>query len=131
MARKCLVPLFLAISLCSGAAFAQEAGFTVSRLVVGTGVENLEPVGVADSFPANVEKLYCFLEATDVAQDTPVFFVWLHEGNEIARVELQVRASARWRTYTSKLLGGRTGSWSVQLEDAGGAVLNSVSFTVK
>jgi hypothetical protein len=34
------------------------------RLVVGTGVEDSEPVGAAETFPAPMEKVYCFLEAT-------------------------------------------------------------------
>lgn len=131
MIRKCLFLLVLATTLCSGAAFAEEAGFTVSRLVVGAGVTDLEPVGVADSFPASTEQVYCFLEAADITRDMPVVFVWLHEGNETARVEMKVKAGPRWRTYSSKLLGGKAGSWSVRLEDAGGAVLNSVSFTVE
>ena len=53
----------------------EAAGFTISRAVVGTGVENNEPVGAAESFPGTTEKVYCFLEAADIAKDTEVSFV--------------------------------------------------------
>jgi len=49
--------------------------FTVARMVVAEGVEDREPVGVSETFPASTERVYCFLEATNIADDTEVTFV--------------------------------------------------------
>lgn len=120
----------VSVALWALPAFSEEGGFTVSRLVVGTGVVNREPVGVAETFSASDDKVYCFLEALDITEDTSVSFVWFHEDSETARVEVPLGQSPRWRTYSSKLLGGRTGQWKVELQDTAGNILNSVSFEV-
>jgi len=56
----------------------EPAGFTIARVVVGTGVENNEPVGVTESFPVSREKVYCFLQVNDIDKDTEVSLVWFH-----------------------------------------------------
>ncbi len=43
--------------------------FTVARLVIAGSVENREPVGIVDAFSSTTEKVYCFLEARDIAED--------------------------------------------------------------
>jgi hypothetical protein len=120
----------ISVALWALPAFSAEGGFTVSRLVVGTGVQDREPVGVAETFTASDDKVYCFLEATDIEEDTSVSFVWFHEESETARVEVPLGKSPRWRTYSSKLLGGQTGQWKIELQDPSGNILNSVSFEV-
>jgi hypothetical protein len=110
---------------------AAEPFFGVGRLVVATGVEEREPVGVAETFEASVVRVACFLEATDVREDTTAAFVWYHEGEEISRVDLPLGQSPRWRTYSTKKLGDRSGAWKVEVRDASDAVVGSVSFTVQ
>jgi hypothetical protein len=125
----CLV--FLASLGLPHAALAQEADFTVERFVVGRDVVALEPTGVAESFPLAVKRVYCFLDARDVARDTEVAMVWYHEGKERAMVTLLLRESDRWRTFSSKHLAGLRGNWEVVLQDAEGKALETASFTVK
>jgi hypothetical protein len=123
-------------------AFAQEKGqeetaakegpgFTVARLVVGTGVENREPVGVAETFPASTEKVYCFLEATDIAQDTEVSFVWFHGEEEMAQISLPLKMGPKWRTNASKNLRGLQGDWKVEIKDAAGNLVQEAKFKVE
>lgn len=105
--------------------------FNVGRFVIAGSIDNREPVGIVDVFSSSTEKVYCFLEARDVKEDTVVSFVWYHGENEVANVDLPLGVSQRWRTYSSKKLGGRTGEWKVELQDANGLVLETVAFTVE
>ena len=105
--------------------------FKIERLVIAGSIDNREPVGVVNVFASSTEKVYCFLEARDIKEDTTVGFVWYYGEKEAARVELPLKQGSKWRTYSSKKLGGRTGDWKVELQDAGGAVLETVEFTVE
>jgi hypothetical protein len=127
--RKVLVVLsFAALAL---AFLPQEAqAFEVQRFVVARDVVDQEPVGVSQSFPVTVGTVYAFLEAGSVEADTVVSFVWLHMGQELARVDIPLKESPRYRTWSSKRLGGRTGAWTVRLLDSQGEVLAETSFEV-
>ncbi|MEJ2193187.1 MAG: DUF2914 domain-containing protein [Nitrospirota bacterium] len=127
--RKVLVVLsFAALAL---AFLPQEArAFEVQRFVVARDVVDREPVGVSQSLPVTVGTVYAFLEAGSVEADTVVSFVWLHMGQELARVDIPLKESPRYRTWSSKRLGGRTGAWTVRLLDSQGEVLAETSFEV-
>jgi hypothetical protein len=71
------------------------------------------------------------LEAEQIEEDTTVSFVWYHENREMARVALPLQKGPRWRTFSSKKLGGLTGNWKVELVEASGIVLNTISFQVQ
>lgn len=141
---KKLSILFLAGMLCltlftlSGAQDESQSGqaageqlFQVARLVIAGSIDNLEPVGIVDAFAASTEKVYCFLEANQIREDTTASFVWYHGETKMAAVDLPLRQGARWRTYSSKKLGGKTGDWRVEIQDAEGNVLEVVGFTVE
>jgi hypothetical protein len=104
--------------------------FTIARLVVGTGVENHEPVGVSDIFPPNTEKVYCFLEAVDIVKDTEVSFVWYYGQNELLKFNLPLKKGSRWRTFAFKNLYGQKGDWRIEMRDAEGKPLKEVKFKV-
>jgi len=105
--------------------------FTIARLVVGTGVENREPVGVAESFTASTERVYCFLEATDITQDVDVSFVWFHDQNELLKFNLLLQKGPRWRTFAFKNLYGQKGDWRVEVRGGDGTPLKEVKFKVE
>lgn len=107
------------------------AGFTIARLVVGTGIENREPAGVAEIFLASTEKVYCFLEATGIAKDTEVSFVWIYNQKEILKTNMPLKAGPKWRTNTNKNLRGLKGDWKVEIRDSAGNVLKDVKFKVE
>ncbi|UCH79611.1 MAG: DUF2914 domain-containing protein [Nitrospiraceae bacterium] len=106
-------------------------GFSVTRMLIAGSVENREPVGVVSVYAASTEKVYCFLEAIDITEDTEVSFVWYHEDREMAVVTLPLKKGPKWRTYSSKKLGGLTGTWKVELHDASGNSILEVDFTVE
>ena len=109
----------------------QEKGFTIARLVVGTGVENREPVGVAETFPAATEKVYCFLEATEISKDTEVSFVWFHGEKEMLKTNLPLKTGPKWRTFANKNVGGMKGDWKVEIRESGGKLVKDVKFKVE
>ena len=109
----------------------ESAEFTIARLVVGTGVEKSEPEGVAETFPASTEKVYCFLEATNIAKDTEVSFVWLYGQKEMLKTTLPLKMGTKWRTYANKNLRGLKGEWKVEIKDPDGKVLKDVKFKVE
>ena len=109
----------------------EAGGFTIARLVVGTGVDKGEPVGVAETFPASTEKVYCFLEATQIPKDTEISFVWVYGGKEMLKTTLPLKAGAKWRTYANKNLRASKGEWKVEIKDPDGKVLKDVKFKVE
>ncbi len=109
----------------------EQAPFSVKRLVVGTGVENREPVGVAEIFPSTTEKVYCFLEATDIAKNTEVSFVWFYADKEVSKFTVALEQGPRWRTYAEKNLRGLKGDWKVEIRDADGKVVKDVKFKLE
>jgi hypothetical protein len=100
-------------------------------MVICESVTDREPVAIADTFSANTERVYCFLEAGKIESDTTISFVWYFEGREMARVSLPLAKGIRWRTYSSKKLAGLKGNWKVELQESSGIVLNSASFLVQ
>jgi hypothetical protein len=89
------------------------------------------PVESADTFPADVGRVICFTRVIGAAEPTTITHAWYHEGNTMAKVDLDV-GSASWRTYSSKnVLPSWTGSWEVRVLDASGVVLASKSFTIE
>jgi hypothetical protein len=109
----------------------QAPVFSVARMLLAGSIEEREPVGAVSAYSASTEKVYCFLEATDIMEDTEVSFVWYHENKRMAIVILPLKKGPKWRTYSSKKLGGLTGDWEVELIDANGNVILGVGFTVE
>lgn len=135
MRRSFLVVTALTLAAVARPASAQQAtpdtsGINVSQAVVATGVENREPTGVAEQFPADVGTVYCYMVAEGDFPETQLVQVWMHGDQEMARVPLTVKGP-RWRTWSSKkIMPDWTGDWTIRIEDADGNVLKSVSFTV-
>jgi hypothetical protein len=122
-----LAMIILGISL---PASGQEKEFTIARLVVGTGVENREPVGVAETFPATTEKVYCFLEATEISKDTEISFVWFHGEQEMLKTNLPLQTGPKWRTFANKTVAGMKGDWKVEVRDIKGSLVKDIKFKV-
>ncbi len=112
-------------------AAAPATSLTISRMEIAGSVENRQPVGIAASFPASQEKVFCYVELKDVPKDAAITFVWTLGANEMGKVSQQVKKSARWRTWASKSLGGMKGDWKVDVLDEAGAVLKSAAFKVE
>ena len=103
----------------------------LARAVVGTGVDQMEPVGAAETFPAATEKVFCFIEANNIPQDMELSFVWSLGGKEVRKINLPVKAGPKWRTWAHKNVAGQKGDWKVEIKDAEGKVLKEVKFKVE
>jgi len=105
--------------------------FTVQTFVICTAVHGRSPSGVGAVFPSHVRKLYAFLEVTDIVKDSLAVIIWYFKENPVAAVHLDLKKGDRWRTYASKNIGKRSGSWKVELRDTDGHTLTTVPFTVE
>lgn len=130
-AAKAPAPAAVAPAAAAAPAKAAPTGFTIARMEVASGVVNREPTGIAAEFPATTEKVFCYLELTNVTANSPIVFVWTLGLNEMARVtQTPTRTVAKYRTFTTKAIGGMKGDWKVDIQDASGKVLKTASFKV-
>ncbi|MDF1553179.1 MAG: DUF2914 domain-containing protein [Deferrisomatales bacterium] len=121
----------LTVLLVLAASLATAGEATVLDAVLATGVENRQPVGTANTFPADVGRVYAYTRVVGAAGEGSVTHVWYYAGQVKAQVQLSVR-SDDWRTWSSKtILPGWTGEWLVEVQGADGRVLASVPFQVE
>jgi len=95
-------------------------------------VEAREPIGVAETFPADVGRLYFFTQLAGAAPGgEPIRHVWIYDGREVADVDLRAEGSS-WRTWSSKqILPQFRGDWSVEVRDGSGRVLLTATCRVE
>lgn len=131
--RLSLIPTLLALlafAPAPGAAqddMAQEAPISV-ELAVARDVQDREPVGESDSFPADVGQVYAWVQVLNGAGQA-IQVVWTH-GEETFNVPLEIGGSP-WRTWSSKTIPPEwAGDWTVTVTDSDGNELASRSFTV-
>jgi Protein of unknown function (DUF2914) len=79
----------------------------------------------------STEKVYCFIEATNIPKDMDVTFVWSLAGKEQFKIALPLKMGPRWRTFALKNLYGMKGDWKVEIKDADGKLLKDISFKVE
>ncbi len=108
-----------------------EELFQVERLLTAEGVEEREPFGLEEVFPADIRRVYCFLEARDIKRDTEVTFVWYAGNTQVSEVTLELREGPRWRTYTYKTIGGVIDEWQIELLDETGNIVGELTFTTE
>jgi hypothetical protein len=103
----------------------------VEQAVVGTGVTDRAPQGVASQFAADVGRLWCFTHIAGASAGTQITHVWFYRDQEMARVPLTI-GGPNWRTWTRKNVQPEwTGQWRVEIQAQGGTVLETVTFTIQ
>ena len=105
--------------------------FTIKKLVVAKDVKNRQPVGVSDTFSSAIGKVYCFIMATDIAQDSEIVVTWYFEEKKIHTYKLPLKKGTMWRTFAYKNISGRKGKWRVVIRDPNHHIYKSAPFTVK
>ena len=131
-----MLPILLTFMLAVTSVLIADEGETpalsVVEIVVAAGFdrEARTPTDVAESFPADTDRLWCYTRVTGAQQPLEIVHTWYHEGETRARVGLPVRSSD-WRTWSRKdILPGWTGQWVVKVLDPDGLVLATRSFTI-
>lgn len=132
------VCIVVSIMLLSKIGFSEEKGqketarlFSISQIVVAEDIREREPIGIADSFPLDVDRVYVYIEATDITEDTDITVNWYHEGEKVHSYTLPLTEGTRWRTYAYKNIFRREGNWEIKLIDENGDEVESVTFEVK
>jgi hypothetical protein len=131
LSRVLLIIILVVFNVSLVYAMRHNPVFSTERFVISKNVIYREPVGAGNSFSADAETVFCFLEARDISEETIVSFVWYHGENEMAVVDLPLVQGSRWRTFSSKKLAGLTGNWRVELHDSEGHILETVTFSVE
>ncbi len=99
----------------------------VSRAQFTTAVENREPVDEITRLDINHARIYFFTEIRN-GQGQTISHRWLYRDKVMAEVSFQIKGP-RWRIWSSKnLLPFWTGTWTVQVVDGDGQVLEEKRF---
>ena len=98
-------------------------------LKVGTGVENLEIIGEAGSFPTTTERVYCRILVKDGAGQS-VIVKWYLDDKLNGEVSLGIKYD-RMRTYAFRTIAERAGQWRVEIVDQTGTVLRAATFKIE
>lgn len=103
----------------------------VAAAVLTTGIRDHMPVDSLSRVPSDVGRVFLWTRITGAQDSTVVAHVWYRGDEQAASVQLPVR-SPDWRTYSTKqILPSWTGPWHVEVVDANGNVLKTVTFQVE
>ena len=109
----------------------QQPAVTVEEIVICTAVENRMPAGVDTLFNKDVGQLYCFTKLNSDQDTTAIKHVWFHNDEQMAEVNLTMKAKS-WRTWSSKNIAPDwTGDWRVEVQTASGDVAGQKTFKIK
>ncbi len=131
MKKLTVVLSFLAVMAVMIAALpaVSNAALSVEAAAIATGVEDHVPVGVGDTFPYTIEKLYCYSKILGAEADDYVEHRWYYGDKLMATVPLRLGGS-NWRTYSSKrIIRVWEGEWRVEIVHAGEAI-KTLKFTI-
>ncbi len=110
---------------------APARNLTILRMEIGAGVMDRTPLDIGTMYPANQEKVYCYLEFKYVKTETTVYVVWMLGQNEMDKIPLAIKPYPRFRTWVSKKINGMKGEWRVYVLDDKGNLMKSATFTVQ
>jgi len=106
--------------------------FTVLKAGLGKGIEIVQNrpklIGVSSQFACNHQRVY-FLTRIRAPASGKLSHVWIWEGEEVATIDMEVKAPA-WSIYSYLTIRPQqTGQWKVEVRD-GSTVLSSQTFEV-
>jgi hypothetical protein len=106
---------------------AQGSDTKVDEISCGTGVTDRQIQGKATEF-TGVDLVNCLTVISSKSTPTTIKHVWYRNGNNVGAISLDIGGSP-WRTWSNHPV--QPGSWKVEVQDAGGAVVSTTEFTVK
>ena len=114
----------------SGVALA-ETTLSVEAAVIATGVENLTPMGVADKFPANTGRLYCYSKIIGGGEGSSIKHIWYYGDKKVDEIILSIKSSS-FRTYSYKTISSDwTGKWKVEIVADDETILKTIEFVIE
>lgn len=111
--------------------FFVKSGYSQIKLEgmkVGTGIEASELVGESATFPADGNKVYCWIKVVGGEGQT-VTMKWSFNGTVTDEIPLEIK-SWSMRTYAFKEIH-RAGAWKIEVAGADGSILKSTEFTAQ
>jgi len=132
--NRSLIPAILIASLCMfgtvSANTLNQDNITIIDGAICRTVEKYEAIEVGNTFPASVEKLYCFTKVIGTDGATEVTHIWYYGNVERARMTLGIDSS-NWRTYSSEIIRpDEIGTWHVVVLDESENLIESFSFNI-
>ena len=115
----------------AGAPAALPAPLAVTAGKLAPAVEAREPIGAAAEFDTSVGALYAWVKVKNLGEASTITMVWKKNGKTKLAVTLPVGHSYGWKTWSKKGIGKNdAGLWTVDVQDANGAVLQTLSVKV-
>ena len=105
--------------------------FTIKKVVVAKDVQNRQPIGVSDTFSSKIGRVYCFVMAKNIKQDSEIVVTWYFEEKKIHTYKLPLKRGSMWRTFAYKNISGKKGNWRVVIRDPERHIYKSAPFKVK
>ncbi|MBL4657997.1 MAG: DUF2914 domain-containing protein, partial [Flavobacteriales bacterium] len=107
--------------------FVEVSAATICRSVV-----NMEAVDSGSDFPRNVSRLWLLTKIQRKGESTSfVNHVWYFQGQEMARVKLEVKGT-QWRTYSAKWIDPvLVGDWKIDVISESGKLIKRVLFKIE
>ena len=131
MRRFAIFLLLGMISLIFSGVTLAEATLSVEAAVIATGVENLTPMGVADKFPANTGRLYCYSKIIGGGEGSSIKHIWYYGDKKVDEIILSIK-SPSFRTYSYKTISSDwTGKWKVEIVADDGTILKTLEFVIE
>jgi hypothetical protein len=108
-----------------------DANLSLLDLAVATAVVDREPEGATDRFDSTPPLLLCYSSFDQRNESATVTHVWTWNDREMARVELEVGKSPKWRTWSrQRLQPDQAGRWSCDVLGPDGSRLGIARVTV-
>jgi len=108
----------------------EKSALVLEEIHICTAVEDRQPSGVGTVFPDDLDKIYCFTKIGGAEDITYVDHVWYFGNDEIARVQLPVKAKS-WRTWSSKKLNMGLANGHVEIVSESGEILGRAEFEIQ
>ncbi len=104
----------------------------VTRVVTCRAIENREPLAVAEKFPRDVGKVYCFCQLEGVQNLSTIVHRWYFQNSLVGNIALRVKGET-WRTFSYKNIAAyMAGQWKVEVVNGeNDEVLEIVTFAVE
>lgn len=102
----------------------------VSRAAVTTELDSqARPVSNLSTVDSTVNEVIFYTEIEGMSGET-ILHRWIHNGNTIATINIQIRSNAARTWSTASIDSSKVGSWEVQVLNSGGQVLMAQNFDV-
>ena len=104
----------------------------INKLKIARSIKRRRPMGVGTIFRVNDERLWGYIEVSNLESPVHVWMEWLRKGEVRSKLRIRVGVSRRWRTWSwQRLSQNDIGDWEVRVLSSQGDILARTYFTVE